>query len=113
MTKVGFYMGNPYSQLLKHYQYHGINRACPKPPDPAPFFENPIDEGPDYAVKTLEAINISKDSATLTGLLFVSAGSDPVIMIGFEYRPKGEDWYKITYEIGSFMSCEYEQEMSY
>jgi hypothetical protein len=112
MAKSTFYYGYPYKQLNKHYSYHGLNLKCSKPPDPEPFhdFPAPLDA---YAVKTLDAINISNNSATLVGLLWVAAGAEPAIMVGFEYKPEGEDYYLIVYEMGSFMSTQFELEMNY
>jgi hypothetical protein len=96
----------------KNFKYHGRNTQCNKPPDPDGFDYLDTPEL-NYANETVGVKNITKDSATLMGLLFVAAGAEPAILRGFEYRPKGEDYYLITYEIGEFMSCEYEQEMEY
>lgn len=112
MAKTGLFFGDPWQPIPKNFRYHGVNTACNKPPDPTGFDYLDTPEL-NYAIETVGVENIQKDSATLIGLLFVALGAEPVKLRGFEYRPKGESWYKITYEIGSFMSCEYEQEMEY
>jgi hypothetical protein len=110
--KTCFYYGDPYKQVNKNFTYHGINSKCVKPPKPKSFddYDVPISS---YEIETVEAKNINNNSATLVGLLWVAAGAEPAILRGFEYRPKGADYYLISYELGEFMSCEYEQEISF
>lgn len=107
MTKAGFYMGNPYSQLNKHYPYHGINRKCPKPPDPDPFFEIPVASEPGWFVFTLGYNSLTQESVILEGELQVT-GEALFVMRAFEYGPVDDDWYLIVYEMGTFGDCLYQ-----
>jgi hypothetical protein len=101
MTKAGFYLGDPYAPLNKHYPYHGINRKCPKPPDPDPFYEVPVADESGWFVYTVDCTNIKTNLYLLDGSHAVD-GSAVFIMRGFEYRPVGADWYLIVYEVGTF-----------
>ena len=115
MTKAGFYMGNPYSQLLKHYQYHGLNRACPKPPDPEPFddVDVPLPSDEAYFVFTNEAISATQLEAILEGELVALGQDSHFLLKGFKYWVDGESDYKIAFELGEFVSETYQLVIDY
>ena len=111
MTKAGFYLGDPYAPLNKHYPYHGINRKCPKPPDPDPFYDIPVASEPGWFAFTIGYHGKTKSSIIFDGELQVT-GDASFIMRGFEYGPVDGDWYLIVYEIGNFTDCFYSLEAS-
>jgi hypothetical protein len=106
MTKAGFYLGDPYAPLNKHYPYHGINRKCPKPPAPDPFYDIPVASEPGWFVFTLGHSFLTQGSVILEGEL-QATGEAQFIMCGFEYGPADGSWYLIVWEMGTFTDYHY------